>query len=304
MANGYIGDKLRQARLDKNISLDELQQMTKIQKRYLEAIESDNYDTLPGTFYVRAFIRQYANAVGEDGEHLVAVFNGDEDLYPVERIKRPEPELANGSRKDLYEEEHTPSRFIRSLPAIALGLVALAILIVVFYYTWQNRQSEPIIGSPSSSMSVDNEVSQTTESSSQPENSSTESSSSSSESSTQESSTKESEEPKMKVSLDSEAGTEVNMSVTEAKGPIKLDLEGQNAACWIGVMIDGAYVYQYTLQPGEKQSTTLPENVSNATLIVGAGANVKINANNEEVNFNPTKAAVRKNVNLTITYQQ
>ena len=34
-----IGDNLRQARLNKNISLDELQQKTKIQKRYLEAIE-------------------------------------------------------------------------------------------------------------------------------------------------------------------------------------------------------------------------------------------------------------------------
>ncbi|MBM9832891.1 helix-turn-helix domain-containing protein, partial [Enterococcus faecalis] len=63
-----IGAKLRQARLDKNISLIELQQMTKIQKRYLEAIEAERFDQLPGTFYVRAFIRQYAAAVGEDGD--------------------------------------------------------------------------------------------------------------------------------------------------------------------------------------------------------------------------------------------
>ncbi|KAF1295200.1 transcriptional regulator [Enterococcus sp. JM4C] len=303
MANGYIGDKLRQARLDKNISLDELQQMTKIQKRYLEAIESDNYDSLPGTFYVRAFIRQYANAVGEDGEHLVAVFNGEEDLYPVDRIKRPEPELANGSRKDIYEDEHTPSRFVRSLPAIALGLVALAILIVVFYYTWQNRQSDPIIGSPASSVSVENEVTtETTESSSQTAETST--SSSSTESTTQESSTTESEEPKMKISLDSQAGDDVNMTFAEATSPIKLDFEGQNDICWIGIMVDGAYIYQYTLQPDEKQSTTLPENLANATIVIGAGANVKIKANNEAVNFNPKNEALRKNVNLTVTYQQ
>ena len=43
-----IGDNLRQARLNKNISLDELQQKTKIQKRYLEAIEKGAFDLLPG----------------------------------------------------------------------------------------------------------------------------------------------------------------------------------------------------------------------------------------------------------------
>lgn len=37
-----IGEKLRQARLNKKISLDELQQITKIQKRYLEAIDNDD----------------------------------------------------------------------------------------------------------------------------------------------------------------------------------------------------------------------------------------------------------------------
>lgn len=58
---GYI---LRKTRLERKISLDDLQEVTKIRKRYLEAIEEGNYKVLPGSFYVRAFIKSYAEAVG------------------------------------------------------------------------------------------------------------------------------------------------------------------------------------------------------------------------------------------------
>jgi cytoskeletal protein RodZ len=65
-----LGKRLKEAREAKQISLDELQEMTKIQKRYLIGIEEGNYEIMPGTFYVRAFIKQYAEAVGLDSEQL------------------------------------------------------------------------------------------------------------------------------------------------------------------------------------------------------------------------------------------
>ncbi|MDA6131043.1 helix-turn-helix domain-containing protein, partial [Escherichia coli] len=46
------------------MSLDDLQKVTKIQKRYLMGIEEGDYSMMPGKFYVRAFIKQYAEAVG------------------------------------------------------------------------------------------------------------------------------------------------------------------------------------------------------------------------------------------------
>ena len=72
-----IGNRLREARIAKGLSLDDLQTITKIQKRYLLGIEEGNYSLMPGSFYVRAFIKQYAEAVGLEPEALFEEFKGE-----------------------------------------------------------------------------------------------------------------------------------------------------------------------------------------------------------------------------------
>lgn len=47
-----LGSYLKQVREEKMITLDDLQRTTKIQKRYLVAIEEGNFDTLPGIFFM------------------------------------------------------------------------------------------------------------------------------------------------------------------------------------------------------------------------------------------------------------
>ncbi len=69
-----LGEVLRRARLEKGLSLDELTEVTKIQKRYLEAVEDGNFDMLPGAFYTRAFIKNYADHVGLDSSQLLAQY--------------------------------------------------------------------------------------------------------------------------------------------------------------------------------------------------------------------------------------
>nr|WP_275980216.1 helix-turn-helix domain-containing protein [Halalkalibacter alkaliphilus] len=65
-----LGQYLKEAREEKQISLDDLQRTTKIQKRYLIAIEEGRFDTLPGIFYARAFVKTYAEAIGLDPDPL------------------------------------------------------------------------------------------------------------------------------------------------------------------------------------------------------------------------------------------
>ncbi len=72
-----IGLKLKEARELKGLSLDDLQETTKIQKRYLKAIEEGNLSILPGKFYARAFIKEYATAVGLNAEDLLQEYEAE-----------------------------------------------------------------------------------------------------------------------------------------------------------------------------------------------------------------------------------
>ncbi|MCI1857946.1 MAG: helix-turn-helix domain-containing protein [Sporolactobacillus sp.] len=69
-----LGQTLKTAREKKGLTLDDLEEETKIQKRYLQAIENGDYDKLPGHFYSRAFIKSYAEAVGLDFSQLASQF--------------------------------------------------------------------------------------------------------------------------------------------------------------------------------------------------------------------------------------
>jgi len=62
--------ELKELRISKEISLEDLQNKTKINIRYLEAIESGNFEVLP-TPYLRLFIRAYALEIGGDADRAL-----------------------------------------------------------------------------------------------------------------------------------------------------------------------------------------------------------------------------------------
>lgn len=67
-----IGQLLRQAREEKQLSLADVERETKIRIRYLEALEAENFSVLPGTVYMFGFVRSYASFLGLDAEEMVA----------------------------------------------------------------------------------------------------------------------------------------------------------------------------------------------------------------------------------------
>jgi cytoskeletal protein RodZ len=68
---GEFGDKFRKAREKKEISLDDVSNVTKISARMLQAIEQEHFDQLPGGVFNKGFIRAYSKHLGLDPEEAV-----------------------------------------------------------------------------------------------------------------------------------------------------------------------------------------------------------------------------------------
>src|ERR1700753_2549092 len=71
---GHFGDKFRKAREKKELSLDQVSNVTKISSRMLKAIEEENFDQLPGGVFNKGFIRAYAKQIGLNSEEAVTEY--------------------------------------------------------------------------------------------------------------------------------------------------------------------------------------------------------------------------------------
>ena len=68
---GHFGDKFREAREKKELTLDQVSNVTKISSRMLKAIEEEHFDQLPGGVFNKGFIRAYAKHLGLNDEEAV-----------------------------------------------------------------------------------------------------------------------------------------------------------------------------------------------------------------------------------------
>ena len=75
--SGAIGAILREERLARGINHEDVEQATKIRARYIEAIEDERWEVLPGRAYARAFLRTYAELLEIDPDPLLAELERD-----------------------------------------------------------------------------------------------------------------------------------------------------------------------------------------------------------------------------------
>ena len=95
-----LGGYLRRERESRHMSLQDISAATKIQLRFLEALEQDRYDQLPPTPFVVGFLRSYAQCLSLAPDEIIAAYHthhgpsdGSErqrlsDAHPAQRSKR------------------------------------------------------------------------------------------------------------------------------------------------------------------------------------------------------------------------
>ena len=117
MAKGNFGERLRRERELREVSLNEITAGTRIGPRFLEALENEQWEKLPGGVFNRGFVRAIAHFLGLDEENLLAEY----DLARGEqKIQAPAP-----------YENRLPSPPVW-LPILA-GLAVLAVLSGLIY---------------------------------------------------------------------------------------------------------------------------------------------------------------------------
>lgn len=124
-----VGGILREARLFKHYSLEQVEAATKIRAKFLEAIESDDYSKLPSLAYAKGFVKNYSTYLGLDSDTVLAFFRRQTSEIPRSTL------LPKGMTEPLNKPWFylTPGRF--------LGVViATLATLFLFYFGVQYRQ--------------------------------------------------------------------------------------------------------------------------------------------------------------------
>ena len=120
-----LGETLRRARLERGITFEDAERVTRIPRKYLEALETENYGILPAPVFARGFLRSYSGYLGLDPGELLP-------FVPVGHVE--EPTLEN------LPEVSEPRTWNLS-GVVAMAVVGGLILLVIGLYSFGGDNS-------------------------------------------------------------------------------------------------------------------------------------------------------------------
>lgn len=273
-----LGKRLVEAREEKGMSLEDLMAVTKIQKRYLLAIEQGNYDIIPGKFYVRAFIKQYAEAVGLNPEQLFEEFRKD---VPSTYNDEVSDKLSN--IKPQRELPKPASKVLELLPTILIIggiIVVIAIIYVIVQAVNHDSGQKNNQAAPQQSESK-YEVSEGSSLAKDQKKKEKASSDDKEKSSKKDDSSKDDETVSLKAT-----NTEGSTTTYEVSGADEMELKiSASQASWLRVRDESGKVLKMgELKDGESFKTDLSD-LSQVDIRLGNASGIDIKVNDETLKY-------------------
>ena len=256
-----IGKSLHEARVAKGMSIDDIQKITKIQKHYLEAIEQGNFAELPGDFYVRAFIKQFADTVGVNGIELL---NEHDDSLPDTQSEEYADEVSKddvNSRVASRSREQRKASFRKAIPTIGI-IVAILVVVCGVWAVVVHTNSSSQTSISSSSVSVTG----------------------SSESSISKTDNKKKEDKKStegKTTIKEVNATKYNVT-GQKENTVTLKATGR---AWSSIMADNKTLFQGSQNSGDKKDVKLPADTKSVNISLGNTQGAKILVNGTELKY-------------------
>ncbi len=148
-----IGPVLEQARKDQGLTLDDVEQATKIRKRYLAGLEREDYGVLPDAVYAQGFLKTYANYLGLDGEELSRQLKDRRkprrertiNFGPPKRSDFEQPLITPGGLSGTRKRKVSTT----SILTVVVAVFALAAVIGILYYVGRGAQTSDTNGQAS-----------------------------------------------------------------------------------------------------------------------------------------------------------
>ncbi|WP_230137672.1 helix-turn-helix domain-containing protein, partial [Peribacillus frigoritolerans] len=253
----------------------------KIQKRYLIGIEEGNYSMMPGKFYVRAFIKQYCEAVGLDSEEIFEQYKSE--IPSVYSEELPEQLSRVQSRKTIPAGD---SKVVELLPKIlaAVLVIGAAVLIWVLVLNYMsnpdNEDKKDAKQSDAVGYNKSEEFNKEEENADQKQN---EEKSDSSEKKNEDDTAVKDEEKEQNLAVTSSSGKN---STYELKNTdtFKLKVTSKGSP-WVGIKNgEGKLLFQGTIEKDKSQEIDFT-NEKEAVINIGRAYETEIYVNDEKLEY-------------------
>ncbi|WP_368395506.1 helix-turn-helix domain-containing protein [Streptococcus gallolyticus] len=313
MREQTIGEILREARVAKHLTLEEVEEKTAIPSPHLLALELEQFKLIPKD-KIETYLQQYSEAVELDTADLLEKYHEQEvdssdeeqEEHVVEStttntesiVKTPQDETISiaksasddnfiiGSRSSRYKGKEKTNSY---LPIVMLCLVALGILAFVSFVTWNQLQSDS--NNASTSYSVVHSSSSTT----------TDSTSSESSSSTSESSSSE-EDTSSKMSTEGSGNSlTVNLSNVTDSLTVEISLSGADSS-WVSVTNSESNDSGTLLSSTGTTSYTavLPSGTTSSLITLGVTEGVTVTIDGQEVDTSALTSTTLSYITINI----